>query len=494
MGRPYRANPAVFVSPRSLSDLTCEQALRFRKKGIETAMAEKFVNVDRNTPMLLPPDLRDWVPSNHIVHFIIEALDGIEATSAKVNVRGSGSAQYPPRLMLGLLIYGYATGRFSSREIERATHTDVAMRYLAADKHPDHDTLCAFRRNNAPLVREIFTAVLLTAQELKLLKVGNISIDGTKIQANASKHKAISHKRACEQIELLESEVSQLMLKAEAADNKDLADGFTLPGEIALRQHRLKKLQQARKNIEERLEEQRQQKQAEYEQNLAERAENKAKGKWPRTPPAKPPSATPSGKEQENFTDPESRIMKVGNGGHFEQSYNAQGAVDADGSLLILGARVTNRGNDKQELEPTVASIPQALAPAQTVLCDSGFYSEKQVAAVEAGGVTTVYAAVRQQKHRRSLADLAPHQEPEPLGEKAKAIDIMAHRLKTAVGKSLYGKRKQTVEPVFGIIKETMGFRRFSLRGLSKVNLEWDLVCLAYNFKRLFRLHQARTA
>ena len=254
MGRPYRANLSVFVSPRSLSDLTCEQALRFRKKGIETAMAEKFVNVDRNTPMLLPPDLRDWVPSNHIVHFIIEALDGIEATSAKVNVRGSGSAQYPPRLMLGLLIYGYATGRFSSREIERATHTDVAMRYLAADKHPDHDTLCAFRRNNAPLVREIFTAVLLTAQELKLLKVGNISIDGTKIQANASKHKAISHKRACEQIELLESEVSQLMLKAEAADNKDLADRFTLPGEIAPRQHRLKKLQQARKNIGERLE------------------------------------------------------------------------------------------------------------------------------------------------------------------------------------------------------------------------------------------------
>jgi transposase len=457
-------------------------------------MPQKFVNVDRNTPMLLSPDLRDWVPENHIVHFLLDALDSVPMHTARVNHRGTGNEQYPPQMMLGVLIYGYITGRFSSREIEAATYSDVAMRYLAADLHPDHDTLCAFRRNNAALLKETFTSVLLLAKEMKVLKVGTVSVDGTKVMANASKHKAVSYKRAGEQIELIEAQVDELLKRAADADSKLLADGLSIPEEIALRKARLEKLATARAVIEARAREAAAEQEPGYQEKLAAREAKKAQGKRPGGKPPKAPDDTPKDGDQFNFTDPESRIMKAGNGKHFEQAFNAQAAVDADGSLLIVGARVTNSPNDKQQLAPTVASIPASVGVPAAVAVDNGFYSQQQIDLVEANRQTLVYAAVDKQTHHRSVSDLEAHQEPPPLDEQAAPVEKMAHRLKTAAGKAIYKLRKETVEPVFGIIKEVMGFRRFSLRGLEKVTLEWDLVAVAFNLKRLFTLKNLKAA
>ena len=320
-------------------------------------MAENYVNIDRKTPLLLPVDLREWVPDEHIVHFILEALEEVPLSGAIVNVRGSGSAQYPPRMLLGLLIYGYATGRFSSRGIERATHDDVAMRYLAADTHPDHDTICTFRNRNAALIQAAFVRVLELAKELGVLKVGTVSVDGTKVLANASKHKAVFHARAGEQIALLEAEVATLLERAAQADSVPLAKGLTLEGELALRQRRLAKLGAARAVIEERVKARAAVAQQEHAEKLAERAARQARGDRVGRPPSTPDD-TPTGKEQFNFTDPQSRIMKVGNGRHFAQCYNAQAGVDAvpGGNRLIVGARVSATPNDKQQHRPHGAS------------------------------------------------------------------------------------------------------------------------------------------
>jgi transposase len=457
-------------------------------------MSQRLVNVDRDSPMLLPADLRDWLPDTHIIHFILDALDQVPMGLAKGNMRGTGDAQYPPQMMLGLLIFGYITGRFSSREIEAATHSDVAMRYMAANLHPDHDTICTFRRNNEILIKSAFTAVLLLAKEMKLLKVGTVSIDGTKVLANASKHKAVSYKRAGEQIELIEAEVDELLKRADNAESNDLADGLTIPNEIARRKERIEKLKRARGVLEERAREAAAQQEPEYREKLAEWERKKAEGKRTGGKPPKAPSTTPADGDQFNFTDPESRIMKAGNGNHFEQTFNAQAAVDADGSMLILGARVTSHANDKQELAPTVACIPSAVGVPVAVTADNGYYSQEQVQLVESTGETTVYAAVAKQSHHRTVADLEAHQEPAPLDAQATPVEKMAHRLKTAAGKAIYKLRKQTVEPVFGIIKEVMGFRRFRLRGHAKVSLEWDLVTLSFNLKRLFTLKNLKAA
>jgi transposase len=457
-------------------------------------MPQKFVNVDRDTPMLLSPDLRDWVPENHIVHFLLDALDAVPMHAAKVNFRGTGSEQYPPQMMLAILIFGYITGRFSSREIEAATYSDVAMRYLAADLHPDHDTICAFRRNNAALLKSTFSSVLLLAREMKVLKVGTVSVDGTKVLANASKHKAVSYKRAGEQIELIEAEVNELLKRAEEADNKPLADGLSIPAEIERRQARIEKLKAARAAIEARAKEAAAEQEPEYQEKLADREVRQAQGKRVGSKKPKPPSDTPKDGDQFNFTDPESRIMKAGNGKHFEQAFNAQAAVDADGSMLIVGARVSDSPTDKQQLDLTVKSIPAEVGVPTAVPVDNGFYSQKQINLVEANGQTTVYAATGKQSHHRTVSDLEPHQEPEPLEAQVTLVEKMAHRLKTSAGKAIYKLRKETVEPVFGIIKEVMGFRRFRLRGLEKVSLEWDLVAVAFNFKRLFVLKNRQTA
>jgi transposase len=442
--------------------------------------------------MLLPPDLRDWMRDDHIVYFLIDAVDRLPAEYFCTNQRGTGEEQYPPRMMLTLLIYCYATGRFSSRVIENATHEDVAVRYICGgDLHPDHDTICTFRRKNRKLFEKAFVEVLLMAQEsVGLKKVGTVSVDGTKIKANASKHSAVSYKHAGKQIELLRKEVEQLTAKAEQIDHVPLDDGLSIPDEIVRREDRIKSLERAREVIEVRYEEERAQKQAEYEEKTAKREEMRSKGKKPKGKEPTPPSAEPPDKKQYNFTDPESRIMKAGNGSHFEQAFNAQAAVDTD-TLLVVGQRVTDEPNDKQQLNPVLESIPAEVSDPENVLADTGYYSEEAVKKAEADGGPRVYCAMAKSGHHVSVADLEKHPIAFPPPPDAPMKEQMAHRLNTPEGKALYKQRKQTVEPVFGVIKEVLGFRRFSTRGKEKAETEWCLVCLSYNLKKVFKLMAA---
>lgn len=461
-------------------------------------MATRFVPLDRDTPLLLPPNLRDWVPADHLVHFILDAVDALDLRQVRVNPRGTGSAQYPPAMLLGLLLYSYATGTFSSRRIERSTYDSVPVRLLTADTHPDHDTLCTFRRENQALLTESFVKVLQLAQELKLLKFGQLTVaaDGTKVLAHASKHSAISYQRAGELIEQLEGEVQQLLAKAEQADATPLQDGLTIPGEIARRQERQAALARARAEIEARAQARYAVQLAEHEAKLAGRAAKQERGETVGGQPPRPPTPEPGAKDQYNFTDAESRIMKAGNGNHFEQSYNAQAAVEVD-SRLIVGQRVSQAPNDKQELGPTLASVPAETGGLAVALVDSGFFSAAAVGQIEqtADGQatgTTVYAAVEKTGHHRSVRDLEVRAEPEPPAADASPTEVTRHRLRTSAGKALYKLRQQTVEPVFGIVKSVLGFRQFRLRGRAKVSLEWTLVCLAYNLKRLHRLGAGR--
>jgi len=459
-------------------------------------MGAKFIDIDRDTPMMFPPDLREWLPDDSMVHFIIDAVEMLDLKNFSVNNSGSGSSQYPPSMMLALLIYSYATGRFSSREIEQATYHDVAVRYICGgDKHPDHDTICAFRLKNRSVFKEAFVKVLLLAGELgHLKKVGGISVDGTKIKANASKHSAVSYKRAGEMIERLELEIEELTRKAEEQDSAPLDDGLTLPDEIKRREDRKASLEKARQIIEERYEEAKLEKQAEYEEKKAARDQQRENGKKPGGKDPQPPSDAPDDKAQFNFTDEESRIMKAGNSKHFEQSYNAQAAVDTEGSMLILGQYVTNHANDKLELNPAVNSVELETRQVSGVCADTGYFSEAAVLKLEAAGKgPTVYCAVEKQSHHRTVNDLLKKTEPMPPADNATVKEKMAHRLKTEEGRAKYKERKETVEPVFGIIKSVMKFRQFLLRGLDKVNLEWDMVTLAYNFKRLHRMNEGRS-
>jgi len=448
--------------------------------------------------MFLPCDLREWVPDDHIVHFIIDAVEQIPTAHFKVNDRGTGSEQYPPTMMLALLIYCYATGRFGSRTIEAATFSDVVVRYLCANLHPDHSSICEFRVINGPAFRAAFVSVLQLAQELHLSKVGAVSVDGTKIQANASKHAAVSYQRAGEMIEQLELEVKELLGRAEQADAKEAEETLDIPAELARREKRVGALKQARQVIEERAKEMAAAQQVEYKEKQAQRQAQREAGQKPRGAEPTPPSEVPDPKAQYNFTDPESRIMKAGNGQHFEQAYNAQAAVNEQ--MLIVGERLSVAPNDKAELVPTVAAIsPVVAGEVKAVLTDNGFYSEAAVAAVEqkpdgAPSGITVYAAVEKQSHHKTVADLLPQPEPAAPGPEASAKEIMAHRLKSEPGKTLYKLRKQTVEPVFGIIKEVMGFRRFLLRGRVKAGLEWTLVCVSYNLRRMFALKNLAAA
>ena len=453
-------------------------------------MSARFVNVDRQTPMLLPPDLRDWVPEDHPARFVVETVEALPVRNWRINERGTGSQQYPPPMMLALLVYCYMTGRMGSRQIEAATHTDVAVRYICGGAHhPDHDTICAFRRQNQKLLEESFVKVLAYAQELGVLKKrGGVSVDGTKIQANASKHSAVSYRRAGEMIAELESEVQELLAQAEAADRTPEAERLDIPAEIARREDRKAKLAEAREVIEARFEERRKTRQDEYEAKRSERQARRDRGERVGGREPQPPPDRPEPNAQYNFTDPESRIMKAGNSDHFEQAYNAQAAVDTEGSLLVVGARLTTAANDKEQLVPTVGCVDATVREVTDVLADSGFFSERAVRDVEGTAGPVVYVSVEKHGHHRTVAELMAPAEPPAPPAGAPIIEKMRHRLRTAAGKAKYALRKQTVEPVFGIIKAVMGFRQFLLRGRVKAALEWTLVTLAYNFKRLYRL------
>jgi transposase len=418
---------------------------------------------------------------------VVEVIEGFDLSAMSKCYRGTGSASYHPAPLLGLLVYGYATGVFSSRKLERATYDSVAFRFIAANDHPDHDTIATFRRRFLKEIEALFVKVLLLAREMGVLKMGTVALDGTKIHANASRHSALSHEHACEIEAQLKAEVAELLARAEAADQTDISDGISIPEELARREERLAKLAAARAKIEARAKERFAREMAEHEAKLAAReAKTAATGKKPGGRQPQPPAEGPLPSDQINLTDEDSRIMPVAGGG-FEQCYNAQAAVAAD-SLLVIAADVVQAPNDKQQLEPMldhIDALPDELGDVNTLLADTGYFSAANVNACGAAGVDPLIAMGRQ-PHHPPVSELFCDDPLAP--EHPTPVAAMAHRLKTREGRDLYALRKQIPEPVFGIIKSIMGFRQFLLRGIDKVRGEWKLVTMAWNMKRLFAL------
>ena len=451
---------------------------------------DNFRSIDRQTGYLLPPSVDEWLPEKHLARFIVEVIDGLDLRGMSGAYRGSGSASYHPRMLLGVLVYGYATGVFSSRKLERATYDSVAFRFIAANDHPDHDTIAAFRRRFLKDIGRLFVDVLRLAREMGVLKMGTIGLDGTKLHANASRHSALSYEHASKIEAQLKVEVADLMAKAEAADTADIPDGMSIPDELGRREERLWKLAEAKAKIEARARERHAREMAEHEAKMAARAaKTAATGKKPGGKPPAPPVEGPLPTDQVNLTDEESRIMPVAGGG-FDQCYNAQAAVAA-GSLLVVATDVVQAPNDKNQIEPMlekIGALPEDLGEVDYLLADTGYFSADNVEACEKAGVEPVIAMGRQPHHPPLAERFAktPEAPKDPT-----AVEAMAHKLKTPEGRALYALRKQTPEPVFGIIKSVLGFRQFSLRGLEKVRGEWSLVTMAWNLKRMFALAPA---
>ena len=447
-----------------------------------------FRELDRATRFLLPPSLDEWLPEQHLARFVVEVIDGLDLSAMVTSYRGSGSAGYHPALLLGLLVYGYATGVFSSRKLERATYDSVAFRFSAANDHPDHDTIATFWRRFLKEIEALFVRVLEVAREMGLLKLGTVALDGTKIHANASRHSALSYEHATKIETQLKAEVAELLARAETADQSEVAlDGMSIPEELARREARLAKLAEARAKIEARAKERFEQEMAAYRAKLASReAKAAATGKKPGGRAPAPPVEGPLPKDQINLTDEDSRIMPVAGGG-FEQCYNAQAVVAAE-SLLVIATDVVQAPNDKQQIAPMLAKIdalPERLGEVETLLADTGYFSEANVMACAAADVEPLIATGRQ-PHQPSWRERFAAAPPAP--ENPTPVEAMAWRLRTPRGKKLYGLRKQTPEPVFGIIKSVLGFRQFLLRGLDKVRGEWSLVTMAWNIKRMYAL------
>ena len=442
--------------------------------------------------MLLPPDLRDWIPEDDMVNFVIQAVDGLDLGVFKVNVKGTGSAQYPPHMMLSLLIYCYANGVFSSRRIERATYRDIAVRYLTADTHPDHDTIAKFRRENFDAVAACFVHVLELAQELKLLKVGTVSVDGTKLKANANKSRSIRYDRAGQLVEQLKLEVDELMEQAEATDQREeSADGQTLPDEIKRREQLKAKLEQTRHRLEARAKKKAQAKQDDYDRKLKAREERAGHAKGGH---AKAPEKGPKPTDQDNLTDPDSRLMRKNKSSGYEQDYNAQAVVDANGSQLVLSCHVSQCSSDRNELVPAIQGIPASVGAPTTVLADNGYLNEAQVRSLEGDGkeakmevLVSVHAEAKLLRRKHDFRPLPTKEKPAPKVRSEFVLEMLA-KMESDEGRAKYRHRKQTVEPVFGTIKKWMGFTQFQLRGHEKVSGEWQLVTLAFNMKRLWRM------
>jgi transposase len=420
--------------------------------------------------LLLPPSLRDWLPEKHLAYFVSDVVDNLDlsAMDAVYGDEKRGQPPYDPLMMTKVLVYAYCVGVFSSRRIERRLVEDIAFRVLAADNQPNFRTISDFRKIHLKTLAGLFEQVLQIALEAGAMKVGRVALDGTKVKANASKHKAMSYDRMVEKQKQLKAEVKQLLEQAEAADAEEDArfgqdrTGDELPAELERRETRLKKIQEAKRA-------------------LSERARQKAAAEG-----SDPKQAKPKEKDQYNFTDPESRIMKGADG--FVQAYNAQAAVEPD-LQLIVGQTVTQAANDKEQLTPMMEVIEQQSGQRpEEILADSGYCSEKNLEALESAGNPERriegYIATERQKHDE-------HREPCPKGplpKDATRVDRMRRKLKTKAGKAVYAARKAIVEPVFGQIKQARGFRQFLLRGIEKVRGEWSLVCLTHNILKCYRL------
>lgn len=449
-------------------------------------MTYKFRAVEQ-PDYLLPPSLEEWLPEDHLARFVVDIVKSLDLKELEEPYAGCGSQPYHPATLLALLFYGYATGVFSSRKIETATYDSVAFRFIAANQHPDHSTIADFRKRFLPQLGALFVQILAIAHEMGLLKLGTISLDGTKVKANASKHKALSWDYANKLEQQLKAEVEQLMQMAKKADEEEASDEMNIPEELARREQRLEKIAQAKAEIQARAKARYEQEKAEYEQKVARREDVERKtGKKPRGKAPKPPSPEPQGKDQVNLTDEDSRIMP-GSGKEFNQSYNCQGAVEIK-SMLVVENHVSQNPNDKQELKPALENVdklPEKFGKTDGALLDAGYYSKSNVEECEARGITP-YIPGERQPHHPTLEQR--FSEPAEIPKDADSMSKMKHRMATSEGKKLYAKRKSTIEPVFGIIKHVMGFRQFLLRGHKAVQGEWNLVCIAFNLKRMHTL------
>lgn len=473
-------------------------------------MSKRFRACDLNQPFLLPPSLQEWLPEGHLARFLGELVEGLDLSAIYSTYQrkdGRGLAAYHPLMMVRLLLYSYCVGVASSRQIERRTYEDVAFRYLAADQHPDHDTIAHFRQTHLAALAGLFLQALQLCEKAGLVKLGHVAIDGTKLQANASKHKAMSYERMTEKEQALQQEVEQLLAEAARVDAAEDAQhgkgrrGDELPAELARRESRLQKIAEAKAALEKEARERAVAAKAAAEAKLAERQKQeqargkKCGGRPPQVPD--PEQAQPEPKAQRNFTDPDSRIMKDGATKSFVQGYNAQAAVD-EAAQVIVACAITQQANDKQQLAPMLEQVKQNLGrkPEQAT-ADSGYFSEAAVTDPNAEDVELLVAPERQ-KHgeqgaqetgavaaqavEREAAAVASAAAPEP-----SAAEAMRQKLSSAEGKAVYKMRKAVVEPVFGQIKERRGFRRFLLRGLKKVEAEWQIICLTHNLLKLFR-------
>src|SRR5262245_21574412 len=451
-------------------------------------MKRTFKTADYDATLDVTVRLADCLPPDHLARFVVDIIAQLDLSAIYARYGSRGGQPYAPEILLGLLFYGYATGTFSTRKLERATYETVPFRFIAGNLHPDHDTLAPFRKTFLPELKDLFVQVLLLAQAAGVFKLGNISLDGTKIHADASKSRAVSYKHLLALEAHLRAEVQQLCALSETATLDDLPAGMVVSDEIAIRQARLASLAEAKAVLSARAKERTALEQAEYDVKVEERAEKeRQRGRVPRGRPPKPPTPGVRDKDQYNFTDPDSRIMKHSRSEGFEQDYNAQVAVD-QASLLIVGLSLSNHPTDQHQLEPTLDAIGSELGIADAAALDNGFFSAANIQVCERRGIAPYIATGRDPHHLRWQERFATLEAPPT--DDASPREKMAYKLKTALGKAIYGLRKCTVEPVIGIIKEVLGFRQFSLRGEKAAAGEWCLVCLAFNLKRLHTLLQ----
>jgi transposase len=445
--------------------------------------SRRFITVDYEQALTQTVVLGEYLPAGHLVRFVVDMIAQLNLSCFYAHYGARGGKAFAPEILLGLLFYGYATGVFSSRKIERATYESLPFHYIAGGLHPDHDTIADFRKTFLREIGELFVQILLMAQTVGVLKLGNISLDGTKVHADASKSKAVSYKRLPELERQLRQEVEGLLALGEQADQTAVPEGLVIEDEIAFREHRLAKLAEARVVLETRARERYEAELAEYEARMKAREEQAQEtGHKPRGRAPEPPTPGPRDQDQYNFTDPDSRIMKNSTNKGYDQHYNPQVAVEQE-SLLIVAHTLSNHPNDRRELQPTLDAIPSELGTPDTASADNGYFSENNVAACEARGIDPLIATGREPHHRSWQTYFAELPAPPP--EDATLTVKMAYKLQTEIGRAIYGLRKCTVEPVIGVIKEILGFRQFSLRGLAKAAGEWCLVCLAWNLKRL---------
>lgn len=453
-------------------------------------MSRKFRTANYEETLKQTIQLGDALPANHLARFVVDVIAQLDLSEIYARYAPRGGEPFAPEILLGVLFYGYASGVFSSRKIEKATYESIPFRFLAGGLHPDHDTIAHFRKAFLVEIERLFVKILLIAQEAGVLKLGNLSLDGSKIHADASKSHAVSYGRLLELETQLKQEVQELLNLGEQADQGEveLSESLVVEEELTLRQERLANLADAKAVLEARARERYDQEKAEYDAKMKERTKKARKRHHkPKGRPPKAPEPGPRDKDQYNFTDPDSRIMKNSTNTGFDQHYNVQLAADQE-SLLIVAHALSNHPNDKQEVLPTLEALAPELGQPDAVALDNGYFSEANIQGCEQLGIEPYIASGREPHHLDW--HIFFQQQPEPPADEASALIKMAYKLQTEIGKAIYRLRKCTVEPVIGIIKEILGFRQFSLRSLAAAAGEWCLVCLAFNLKRMHSLYQ----